>query len=145
MVKFKRIKNLRIDNDLTQIELAKLLNVKSDTYSKWERGINNIPIEYIIKLSKIYNVSIDYILEISNNKKYCLKNDIDIQQILTNLKKLRIESKLSQEEFSKKIGISQRTYSNVERGTRRINSIDIYMIASCNNISIDDLLNQKTY
>ena len=64
---FKRIRELREDNDLTQKQLAKELNCSQQVYSNYELGQRDIPTDILIKLSKIYNVSADYILEISNN------------------------------------------------------------------------------
>jgi len=62
-MKFKKIRDLREDNDLTQDALALLLNVKQTTYSKYELGKINIPIEVFIKLADFYNVSVDYLLD----------------------------------------------------------------------------------
>ena len=59
---FQNIRNLREDNDKTQPELADYLNIKQTTYSKYELGKINIPIEAFIKLANYYNVSIDYIV-----------------------------------------------------------------------------------
>lgn len=59
---FQNIRNLREDNDKTQQELADYLNIKQTTYSKYELGKINIPIEAFIKLADYYNVSIDYIV-----------------------------------------------------------------------------------
>ena len=64
---FERIRNLRVDKDLTQKQLAKELNCSQQVYSNYELGQRDIPTDILIKLSKFYNVSIDYILEISNN------------------------------------------------------------------------------
>lgn len=63
---FKRIRELREDNDLTQKQLAKELNCSQQVYSNYELGQRDIPTDILIKLSKFYNVSADYILEISN-------------------------------------------------------------------------------
>ena len=59
---FPNIRNLREDNDKKQQELADYLNVKQTTYSKYELGKINIPIEVFIKLADYYDVSIDYIV-----------------------------------------------------------------------------------
>lgn len=64
---FKRIRDLREDLDLTQKQLAKELNCSQQVYSNYELGQRDIPTDILIKLSKFYNVSVDYILEISNN------------------------------------------------------------------------------
>lgn len=60
---YKRIRDLREDKDLTQTQMAKLLNMSQTGYSKYETGENDIPTAILIKLSKIHNVSIDYILD----------------------------------------------------------------------------------
>lgn len=59
---FDNIRNLREDNDKTQKELADYLNVKQTTYSKYELGKINIPVEVFIKLADYYGVSVDYLL-----------------------------------------------------------------------------------
>ncbi len=59
---FKNIRNLREDNDKRQQELADYLNIKQTTYSKYELGKINIPIEVFIKLADYYGVTIDYIV-----------------------------------------------------------------------------------
>lgn len=64
---FKRIRELREDNDLTQKAMAEKLNCSQQVYSNYELGQRDIPTDILIKLSKIYNVSADYILEISDD------------------------------------------------------------------------------
>lgn len=66
---YKRIYELRTDNDLKQREITEILNCSQRVYSNYERGDLDIPTEILIKLSKHYNVSVDYILEITNNKE----------------------------------------------------------------------------
>lgn len=66
---YKRIYELREDNDLKQREIAKILNCSQRVYSNYERGDLDIPTEILIKLAKYYNVSTDYILGISDKKK----------------------------------------------------------------------------
>ncbi|MGE9880917.1 helix-turn-helix domain-containing protein [Bariatricus sp. SGI.161] len=66
---FYNIRNLREDSDKTQQELASYLNVKQTTYSKYELGKINIPIEVFIKLADYYDVSVDYLLGRTSKKK----------------------------------------------------------------------------
>lgn len=68
-MRFENIRNLREDNDKLQVELAAYLNVKQTTYSKYELGKINIPVEVLIKLADFYDVSIDYLVGRSKNKK----------------------------------------------------------------------------
>ena len=63
---YKRIRDLREDRDLSQREVAKALNCSQQVYSNYELGQRDIPTDILIKLSKFHNVSVDYILGISN-------------------------------------------------------------------------------
>lgn len=67
---YRRLKDLREDHDLTQAELAGILNISQRGYSHYETGNNDIPTEILIKLANYYNVSIDYILERTNQKEH---------------------------------------------------------------------------
>ena len=69
MKMYKRIRDLREDHDYSQAELAKILNVSQSTYSRYESGFLDIPSEILIALSKLYSVSVDYILERTDNMK----------------------------------------------------------------------------
>ena len=62
MVFFKRLYDLRIDNDMTQQDVADYLTCNRQVYARYERGIREIPVSMLIKLAKLYNVSTDYIL-----------------------------------------------------------------------------------
>ena len=72
---FENIRNLREDNDKTQVELAEYLHVKQTTYSKYELGKINIPIEVFIKLADYYDVSVDYLLGRAQHKKTADSSD----------------------------------------------------------------------
>jgi len=64
-----RLKDLREDNDITQKTIAEYLHIKQNTYSQYENGQRQIPIDALILLAKFYNTSTDYILELTNNPK----------------------------------------------------------------------------
>lgn len=63
---FQRIRDLREDNDLTQCQVATLLNVSQSTYSRYENGALDIPIQTLIKLANYYDTSIDYLVNITD-------------------------------------------------------------------------------
>ena len=63
IIMYERFKNFREDNDLSQKAVAELLSVAQTTYSDYELGKLNIPIPALIKLADLYNTSIDYLLE----------------------------------------------------------------------------------
>lgn len=64
-----RLKDLREDNDYTQAFIAEYLGVKQNTYSQYECEKREIPIALLVKLAKLYNTSVDYILGLTNNTK----------------------------------------------------------------------------
>ena len=66
---YQRIRDLREDKDLTQTQSAKSLGMSQTGYSKYETGENDIPTIILIKLSNYYKVSIDYLLNCTNNPK----------------------------------------------------------------------------
>ncbi len=64
-----RIRELREDHDLTQLQVADYLNMSQTGYSKYETGDNDIPTRVLVKLSVLYSASIDYILGLTDNPK----------------------------------------------------------------------------
>ena len=64
-----RLRDLREDRDLTQRELAARLHIGQNTYSQYETGARQLPVEILIELANIYDVSTDYILRLTNNPK----------------------------------------------------------------------------
>ena len=70
---YERIRALREDNDLTQKEIASILNMSQTGYSKYETGENDIPTKILIDLAKYYNTSIDYLLGITDIKEPYLR------------------------------------------------------------------------
>lgn len=66
---YPRLKDLREDKDLNQEEVAKVIGTDQSYYAKYEKGIRPIPFERVIKLAKFYNVSLDYIAGLTNDKR----------------------------------------------------------------------------
>ncbi len=63
-----RLRNIREDNDLTQTQLAKLLNCTQQTYARYESGEITIDIYNLIKLAEFYNTSVDYLAGLTDKK-----------------------------------------------------------------------------
>lgn len=63
-----RLRALREDLDIKQKDIADYLHIKQNTYTQYENGQRQLPIDVLIRLAKYYNVSADYILELSDNK-----------------------------------------------------------------------------
>ncbi len=67
---YRRIRDLREDRDLTQREMGEILMCSQRVYSNYERGELDIPTEILIKLADFHNVSVDYILNRTDKKKF---------------------------------------------------------------------------
>lgn len=65
---FRRIRDLREDHDLTQKQISTILNCDQSLYSKYERGLREIPLSLVIKLALYYKTSIDYIVGLTDDK-----------------------------------------------------------------------------
>ena len=73
MMLYKRIRDLREDKDLTQTQIAKILGMSQTGYSKYETGENDLPSSILIKLADFYNVSVDYILNRTDDSTFIKK------------------------------------------------------------------------
>ena len=69
VLKYKRIRDLREDNDKLQKDIANLLGISQQYYSEYENGNRPIPVQHLITLAKYYNTSIDYIVVLTDNKE----------------------------------------------------------------------------
>ncbi len=75
-----KIKELRNRSNMSQVKLSKALNVSRSTVNAWEMGISMPTIKYVIEMSKIFNTTTDYILEI-NNENLLNLSDLSKKQI----------------------------------------------------------------
>ena len=66
---FQRLKDMREDSDKKQWEIAEYLGIQQTVYSRYERGYQTIPLQHLIKLADIYNVSLDFLCGRTNNSK----------------------------------------------------------------------------
>ncbi len=139
-----RLEDLRLDLNLKQGDVANFLNVKRNTYSKWENCINDMPLEMCIKLANFYQVSLDYLLGLSSFSEP-FENEVDIKNLPRKLREERKSKSFTQAEVGKKIGFSQRAYSNYETGARRITTLKLLAIAQFFNISMDYLVGLSSY
>ncbi len=69
-----KLRELREEADIKQSTLANYLHIKQNTYSQYENGQRQLPIDILIKLAEFYNVSTDYILELTSEKTPYVKN-----------------------------------------------------------------------
>ena len=141
-----RLKDVRIDNDLTQKNLAQKLNVSRSTYSGWENEDDNIPLYQFNNFCEIFNLSLDYVSKIINRRKNTtnkIKKQIDFKLIGQNLEIIRKENKITQKELAKIIGISEATYGNYKNGKTPIQTEILKKFAIYFNVSLDWLVGKS--
>ena len=142
-MKFKRIKYIREDKDLTQKQIAKILGVERSTYTGWETGKDTIPLRKLSQLCDFYNVSIDYVTGLSNIKNYNITNTtINLKDVGKRLKNLRLKNNLKQKDIFTFLNTTSSTYSAYETGKVLIQTSFVYSIAKKYNVSIDWILNK---
>lgn len=137
---FCRLKELRSENHLLQSDVAKVLNISKNTYEKYEVGGKTITIKHLNTLSNYYNVSLDYLTNISNIKNsfnFRKLKDFDIKQISNNIKYIRIYFNISQKELAFNIKISKTAISDFENSKRIPNVLVALAISKKYGISID--------
>lgn len=66
---YQRLRDLREDRDLLQRQVAERLRCSQQVYSNYERGERDIPTDILIRLSEFYDVSVDYLLGLTNNPR----------------------------------------------------------------------------
>lgn len=72
-MQFRNLRSIREDKDIKQKDIAQYLNVSQNTYSQYETGVISLTAEVLIKLSDYYDVSIDFLLDRTNNPE--IKNE----------------------------------------------------------------------
>ncbi len=65
---YGRIRDLRTDRGFTQRQIAEFLNVKQNTYSQYEVGVLNYPLDVVVRLAQFYDVSVDYLVGLTDVK-----------------------------------------------------------------------------
>ena len=74
-MRLQRLIDLRTDRDITQVQIASHLNIAQNTYSQYERGLRDIPLELLMELARFFDTSVDYLVGLTDNKEpYCRSN-----------------------------------------------------------------------
>ena len=135
-----RLKEIRLENNLMQEDIAKILNVKRNTYSMWELEHDKMPLKKLITFSEYFNISLDYILEFSNIKKYNNSTSFNREKYLIRLKEVRKENKKTQAKLAELLSTTNSVISRYEHGGTFI--LTIFLIEYCKmfKVSADYLL-----
>lgn len=143
MIDVEKLKGIREDHDLSQKDMANILNVNRSTYSLWELGINIIPIRYLSLFADYFNYSIDYILGLNNIKNTNIEKGFSLDVLGKNLKDIRIKYGLSQENIASILGVSQACIARYEKGLIEISTSNLYKFSKEFNISINKLCGKE--
>lgn len=136
---YKKLKDLREDNDATQQDIADYLKISRGNYAMYECGSNIIPLDLLDKLSIKYQVSMDYLVGLSKEKTNKKIIPINKQKICERLKAERKEKNLTQRQVADYLGITQSHYSTYESGRNTISITKLIKLAELYKISIDNL------
>lgn len=141
---FCNLKRIRESYDLTQREMAKLLNISKSSYNYFETGEQIIPLKHLNNFCNTFHVSMDYVCGLTKintkvNKKYRL-NKVTIG---LNLKKIRLKNKLTQKELAKILNTTQSNISAYENGKTLILTAFIFSFARYFKVSLDYLTNRS--
>lgn len=140
-MKLIRIRNIREDNDVIQKDIANILGVKRSTYSMWETGDITMPLTYINKFANHFHLSIDYLLNLTDNKlQKEIFEKIDYVVIGQNIKRLRKRKALTQVEMAKILNTNQASYSYYEKGITKIPLEKLLIIAKTFDLKVSSLI-----
>ena len=135
---------LRKNLKLTQAQMAKIVNVKSNTYSDYETSKIIIPLEKLNTISNKFDVSLDYLAGITKNKDEDFKHiEIDNNIISKNLQKIRLENNYTQEYIASKLNTADSTISDYELGKSKITILILIEYHELFKVSIDKLCGKK--
>lgn len=140
----KNFKRTREELDIKQKDLADLFNVHFSTVSGWETGKDTIPIERLVDYANHFNYSLDYLFGIKTYNEEYLPLTLDLDLIAQNLRLIRKQNNLTQEQLAKKMNTTQASYSHYENATNMIPTIFLYNLTKIYKpFSIDELLGRK--
>lgn len=135
------LETLRELNNLKAKDIAEKLGVYKSVYSEWENNKTPIPTKRLIELANIYQINIDYLLNLTAKKIIIPESHtINLNEIGTRLKNIRTSLNLSLRDLGKKLNCSFSAFAAYERGEKLINSEILVSFAILSNHSIDYIL-----
>ena len=139
-MKSTRLEELREEHNLTKKEIAKALKVSTSIYCRWENDKDSIPTIRLNELANFYNINVDYILRLTNNKVTMKKSIINKNLISARTRELRMEMKYTLRDIAKILNTTSSTWSAYETGKTLILYSFLIKICQINKISVDWLL-----
>ena len=144
-MKFARLKEIREDRELTQKQIATILNVDRSTYAGWETGKDIMPLRQLYKIANSYQLSLDYLTGLSDDdsKMKSKSKTIDVQKVSENLKNFRKKKHLTQQQVAKALQTTQSNIHKYETGKCLITTMYALEFSKQFSYSLDELLGRK--
>ena len=140
----KNFKESREILDIKQKDIAEFFNINFSTVSGWETGKDTIPIRRLIEYAKHYKFSLDYLFGLTKVNKEYFPITINIEQVAKNLRLLRKQNQMTQEEVANRINTSQAAYAHYENNVNLIPTTFLYNLTQIYKpFSIDNLFGRK--
>ena len=137
--------SLREENDISQNKLGNIIGVNRISISRWENGVEIIPLRKAIKVANVFNTNLDYLFGLSNDKLTHYNVNIDLKLSGNRLSKFRKIYNLTLRKLADDLNTTSSTISSYEMGRTLILSSFAYYIACKYNISIDWLLGYSSH
>lgn len=136
-----KMKDIRDLYQVTQKEVANILNIAKSTYNQYEQQYDIIPLKHLNNFCNYFKVSVDYIFNLTLEKRYIDEIDeINTKVSGERIKALRKEFRLTQKELSNKINIANSMICEYELGHFLVSTATLYFLSKSFNISSDYLL-----
>lgn len=141
---FHKLRDIREENELTQNEMAQILQVSRPNYTRWETKAKIIPLRKLNEFCNYFKISMDYATGLSKEKKAINFNkDLDNKLIASKIRMIRKEKNVTQKELADALNTNQSVISAYEAGKTLI--LTAFAIQLCNKfkISLDWLCGRK--
>lgn len=144
---YTRIRKLRIQYNLSQKNIADILNISRATYTQFETMRRELfPITKLNELANYFNVSLDYLLNLSNTKEINILNkELNPIVIGKRLKEIRLENKYYQDTLATEVGVTAALISEYEKGKRLVSLPFGFYVCKKFNVSMDWLYGRVDY
>ena len=137
------LRRVRENQELASKDVAKILNVSNSVYSRWEKNLTTIPTRRLYDLSNFYEINIDYLLGLTDNKIHIKSIEINYKLIANNVREIRKDYNESLRVFVKRINTSNSTWCAYETGKILILCSFLIEICKDKNYSADWVLGRS--
>ncbi len=141
---FENLRKIREEYDLSQRQMAKILNIGKSSYNYFETGEHIIPLKHLNNFCNTFHVTMDYLCGLTDVKTHTTKSyKLNREIISFRLKKIRLQNNLSQTDLAKILNTSQSNISFYENNKTLILTAFIYNFAKYFDVSLDYIMGRS--